>query len=80
LVIVVLLAAAVVVAALVLVARRRRMDAIPASDAEPNVRVEPIVGPPQRVAVHPIGSLPTVTVRFEPDPGVSSATIEEVRQ
>ena len=80
LVIVVLLGAAVVVAALVLVARRRRMDAIPASDAEPNVRVEPIVGPPQRVAVHPIGSLPTVTVRFEPDPGVSSATIAEVRQ
>ena len=80
LVIIVLLGAAVVVAALVLVARRRRMASISASDAEPNVRVEPIVGPSARVAVHPTGSLPTVTVRFEPDPGVSSATIEEVRQ
>jgi hypothetical protein len=75
-----LLGAVALVAAVALAARRLRKRSRPAPAAEPSLRVESAVGPPALVAVHTTGSLPTVTVRFEPHTGVSSATVEEVRQ
>jgi Fibronectin type III domain len=77
---VILLGAVVLVAAVALAARRLRKGTRPAPAAEPTVRVESVAGPPARVDVQTTGSLPTVTVRFEPHPGVSTTTVEEVHQ
>jgi len=79
---IIVLGAAVLVAALaaaVSAVRRKGVLSRGQPARRPSVRAERHPGPPGRVAVHPTGSRPTVTVRIEPHPGAASTKIEEMR-
>ena len=69
-----------VIAVVVVGLRRLRRRSGPVLMPPPSVRVVRDAGPPIGVHVQPTGTRPTVAVRIEPHPGVSTTLIEEMQR